>query len=219
MLIYKDSSYIYKGYCGLFICDDEEGNEILKKLENAKHNEWNAGNWDNPKASQAIKAYKNFLQECVNDFTEVEQGLDISIPELDRLLGIMETGKNNGGTTLDEKGIKTKERPKPIKQKTIPSDRIPKNFNWLRCKVEPIQNSFEYQISINSKVKDNDLSFEILVGSDDKNGKNKLDILSLSEGTFDKNIITLNLNKGLNELSLVLKDSLKHTIRLKEHNI
>lgn len=219
MLIYKDSSYIYKGYCGLFICDDEEGNEILKKLENAKHNEWNAGNWDNPQASQAIKAYKNFLQECVNDFTEVEQGLDISIPELDRLLGIMETGKNNGGTTLDEKGIKSKERPKPIKQKTIPSDRIPKNFNWLRCKVEPIHNSFEYQISINSKVKDNDLSFEILVGSDDKNGKNKLDILSLSEGTFVKNIITLNLNKGLNELSLVLKDSLKHTIRLKEYNI
>jgi hypothetical protein len=219
MLIYKDSSYICKGYCGLFICDDEEGNEILKKLENAKHNEWNAGNWDNPQASQAIKTYKNFLQECVNDFTEVEQGLDISIPELDRLLGIMETGKNNGGTTLDEKGIKTKERPKPIKQKTIPSDRIPKNFNWLRCKVEPIQNSFEYQISINSKVKDNDLSFEILVGSDDKNGKNKLDILSLSDGSFDKNIITLNLNKGLNELSLVLKDSLKHTIRLKEHNI
>jgi hypothetical protein len=196
MLIYKDSSYIYKGYCGLFICDDDNGNEILKKLENAKHNEWNAGNWDNPKATKAIKSYKLFVQECINDFTEVEQGLDISIPELDRLLGIMETGKTNGGTTLDNRGIKTKERPKPIKQKSIPTDRIPKNFNWLRCNV----------------------SVEVLVGSDDKKGKNKVDLLSLSDGNFNKNIITLNLKKGLNELSLVLKDSLKHTIRLKEYN-
>ncbi|MEW4923661.1 hypothetical protein [Algibacter sp. 2305UL17-15] len=218
MLIYKDSSYIYKGYCGLFICDDEEGNEILKKLENAKHNEWNSGNWDNPKANQAIRSYRSFVQKCVSDFTEVEQGLDISIPELDRLLGIMETGKTNGGAALDNGKVKTKEKPKPIKQKTIPSDRIPKNFNWLRCKVEPIQNSFEYMVSINSKVKDNNVSFEVLVGSDDKKGKNKVDLLSISDGTFEKNIITLNLKKGLNELSLILKDNLKHTIRLKEYN-
>lgn len=218
MLIYKDSSYIYKGYCGLFICDDDEGNEILKKLENAKHNEWNSGNWDNPMANQAIRSYRNFVQKCVNDFTEIEQGLDISIPELDRLLGIMETGKGVGGTVLDNGRIKTKEKPKPIKQKSIPTDRIPKNFNWLRCKVEPLSNSFEYKVSINSKVKDNNVSFEVLVGSDDKKGKNKVDLLSISEGSFKNNVITLNLKKGLNELSMVLKDNLKHTIRLKEYN-
>ncbi|PIZ05324.1 MAG: hypothetical protein COY57_07925, partial [Flavobacteriales bacterium CG_4_10_14_0_8_um_filter_32_5] len=117
MLIYKDSSYIYKGYCGLFICDDEYGNEILKKLENAKHNEWNSGNWDDSKGRDAIKAYKEFVQNCIYDFTKVEQGLDISIPELDRLLGIMETGKTNGSLAIDDKGIKTKEKPKPVKQK------------------------------------------------------------------------------------------------------
>lgn len=218
MLIYKDSSFIYKGYCGLFICDDENGNEILKKLENAKHNEWNAGNWDNPEGNQAIKAYRKFIEKCIEDFIKVKEGLDISIAELDRLLGIMETGKTNGGTAIDNQGFKSKDTPKPIIQKTIPNDRIPKNFNWLRCKVEPIKNSFEYQISINSKVKDNNVSFEVLVGSDDKKGKNKVDVLTLSDGSFDKNIITVNLSKGLNEISLILKDSLKHTIRLKEYN-
>jgi len=218
MLIYKDSSFIYKGYCGLFICDDDEGNEILKKLENAKHNEWNAGNWDNPLAKKAIKSYKNFLQECINDFTEVEQGLDIAIPALDKLLNIENFGSLDGGSTVDNKKIKTKEKSKPIKQRIIPKDRIPKNFNWLRCKVAPVNDFFEYHISINSKVKDNAVSFEILVGSDDKNGKNKVDLLSLSDGAFKENIITVNLKKGLNELSLILKDSLKHTIRLKEYN-
>lgn len=217
MLIYKDSSYIYKGYCGLFICDDDEGNENLKKLENAKHNEWNAGNWDNPKGKRAIKAYKEFIEKCVNDFVKVEDGLDISIPELDKLLGTMDTGRTDGGATIDNRGIKDKKKPKPIKTPTIPDDTIPKNFNWLRCKVEPLKDSFKYHISINSKVKDNDVSFEVLVGSDDKSGKNKVDVLSLSEGTIDKNIITLNLDNGLNELSLVLKDNLKHTIRLKEY--
>ena len=218
MLIFKDISYIYKGYCGLFICDDENGNEILKKLENAKHNEWNSGNWDNPLANQAIRSYRNFVQKCVNDFTEIEQCLDISIPELDRLLGIELPGKTKTGIAVDNSGIKTKEKPKPIKQKSTTVDRIPKNFNWLRCKVVPINNYFEYQVSIHSKVRDNNVSFEVLVGSDDKKGKNKVDILSLSEGIFNKNIITLNLDKGLNELTLVLKDSLKHTIRLKEYN-
>jgi len=218
MLIYKDSSFIYKGYCGLFICDDEDGNEILKKLENAKHDEWNSGNWDDPRANQAIRSYKSFVENCIDDFIEIEQGLDISIPELDRLLGIELPGKTKTGIAVDNSGIKTKEKPKPIKQKSTNEDKIPKNFNWLRCKVVPVNNYFEYQISINSKVKDNNVSFEVLVGSDDKKGKNKIDILSLEEGEFDKNIITLNLDKGLNELNLVLKDNLKHTIRLKEFN-
>jgi hypothetical protein len=187
-------------------------------LENAKHNEWNSGNWDNPLANQAIRSYRTFLQECINDFTEIDQRLDISIPELDRLLGIELPGKTKTGIAVDNSGIKTKEKPKPIKQKSTTVDSIPKNFNWLRCKVVPINNYFEYQVSINSKVRDNNLSFEVLVGSDDKKGKNKIDILSLSEGVFDKNIITLNLDKGLNELKLVLRDNLKHTIRLKEFN-
>jgi hypothetical protein len=84
--------------------------------------------------------------------------------------------------------------------------------------LKPLSNSFEYKVSINSKVKDNNVSFEVLVGSDDKKGKNKVDLLSISEGSFKNNIITLNLKKGLNELSMVLKDNLKHTIRLKEYN-
>lgn len=218
MLIYKDSSYLYKGYCGLFICDDENGNDILKKLENAKHNEWNSGNWNNPQAILAIKSYRNFVQKCIEDFIKVEQGMDITIPELDRLLGIMDTGKSIGGSVSDKKGVKTKAKPSPVKQNTVHADKIPKSFNWLRCKVEPILNSFVYQLSISSKVQNNDMSFEVLVGSDDKNGKNKVDVISMSKGTFDKNIITLNLNKGLNELSIVLKDNLKHTIRLKEYN-
>ena len=218
MLIYKDSSYLYKGFCGLFICDDKEGNEILKKLENAKHNEWNAGNWNDRRARPAIKSYEKFIQTCIEDFIQVEKGLDITIPELDKLLGLLDTGKSTGGTIQDKGDLKKKPKPQPIRQKSNYSDNIPKNFNWLRCKIEPIQNSFRYILSINSKVKDNNVSFEVLVGSDDKNGKNKVDIVSSSQGVFDKNILTLNLNKGLNKLDLVLEDNLKHTIRLKEYN-
>ena len=216
MLIYKDSSFIYKGYCGLFICDDDDGNEILKKLENAKHNEWKSGNWNDPRGGKAIKSYKNFLQECIRDFTEVEEGLDISIPELDKLLGLVDTGKTSGGVAIDSTGMMKKDKVKPVKRKTKPSDNIPKSFNWLRCKVEPIKDSFQYNISINSKVKDNDLKFEVLVGSDDKSGKNKVDILTSSNGSFNNNIISLNLNKGHNEVQLTLKDRIKHAIRLKE---
>jgi hypothetical protein len=213
MLIYKDSSKIYKGYCGLFICDDSDGNEILKKLENAKHNEWKKGNWKNPIGAQAIKEIEGFIKESVEDFTDIKQGMDISIPELDKLLGISNVGVKKDGVRKDPSG---KETAKPKTKKTEPKDRIPKTFNWLRCKTIPINNKYKYHISIDSKISNKNVDFEILVGSDDKNGKNKVNIDSISNGSFEKNIVKLNLTKGLNEFVIVLKDSIKHTIRMKE---
>lgn len=33
------------GFYGVFVCDDKNGNEILRKTENPAHNEWKSANW------------------------------------------------------------------------------------------------------------------------------------------------------------------------------
>lgn len=41
MLIYKDSNFKFrKNFTGLFVCDDKEGNKILRAMEPPKHDEW-----------------------------------------------------------------------------------------------------------------------------------------------------------------------------------
>ena len=69
---------------------------------------------------------------------------------------------------------------------------------------------------MNSKKDSNKITFEVLVGSDDKSGKEIIPISSSSIGEIDQNTITLNLKKGINEVTFELEDNLKHAIRLKE---
>ena len=56
----------------------------------------------------------------------------------------------------------------------------------------------------------------MFVGSDDKTGREIINISSTSQGKFEGNRLFLNLNSGVNEVVIILEDTLKHAIRLKE---
>ncbi len=214
MLIFKDPSKLYRGYCGIFVCEDENGNEILKKLENATHTEWRRGNWKDPIGKEALDQLKEFQISCIKDFVGDQQGDEITIPEFDKLLSLPGL-KNNKGTSL-KNSDSNKEKIKPPKTQKIPSDYTPKSFHWLRSRAVKENGSFKYIITMNSKKANNKIDFDVFVGSDDKTGREVINIASISQGVFDKNKISLNLKSGVNEVEIVLEDSLKHAIRLKE---
>lgn len=214
MLIWKDPSRLYRGYCGVFICTDPSGNEILKKLENATHTEWRQGNWKDPKGRDALKYLYEFQQDCIKEFVGDQYGDEITIPEFDKLLNLLGVSKKQGNTEA-EKGDK-KEKSKPITLKKDSGDHTPKTFNWLRNQTIKEKDSFTYRISMHSKKANNNINFEILVGSDDKNSREVINIASASIGKFNGNKIDLLLEKGLNTLELILEDNIKHAIRLKE---
>ncbi|WP_194775020.1 hypothetical protein [Pararhodonellum marinum] len=44
MTVFKTTRNILSGYAAVFICDNEEGNEVLRQMENAAHNEWKPEN-------------------------------------------------------------------------------------------------------------------------------------------------------------------------------
>jgi hypothetical protein len=211
MLIWKDPAQLYKGYCGIFICEDPKGNQILKRLENATHTEWKAGNWKDPLGRSAIKAHRDFIKKCIDDFVDDQSGDDLTIDAFDELLNLF-SGEKSG------KGKNDVGRKKPVitSQPTQgESEYIPKSFNWIRNRTVKKTEGFEYQIVMNSKKNNNRICFEILVGSDDTS-KASVNIKSLSMGNFKENRMELKLNKGDNLVSVQLLDNLKHSIRLKE---
>ena len=57
MLILKSrvNQYISKGFCGVFICPDDEGNKNLQKMEGKAHTEWDPNYWtENPNEGKAV---------------------------------------------------------------------------------------------------------------------------------------------------------------------
>ena len=50
-------------FSGLFVCDDREGNRLLKSIEPPRHDGWIASRAEDPKASQALKEIKHWIQE------------------------------------------------------------------------------------------------------------------------------------------------------------
>lgn len=61
------SSY---GFYGVFICDDETGNEYLRNTENPAHDEWKSANWRdngriNPKGMLAIEDVENYIIKVI----------------------------------------------------------------------------------------------------------------------------------------------------------
>jgi len=214
MLIWKDSSKLYRGYCGVFICTDNKGNEILKKLENATHTEWRKSNWKDPLGNEALLEIKNYQLTCIKDFIGEKQGDEISIPEFDKLLSLPGFSKNKGLSEKDSD--KSKEKVKPPVVKKLSGDHTPKSFHWLRNRVIKEGNTFKYLITMNSKKQNNQIVFELFVGSDDKSSREVINISSASIGSFKNNIISLNLKSGINELEIILEDNMKHAIRLKE---
>lgn len=215
MLIYKDPSKLYRGYCGIFVCTDKKGNEILKKLENATHTEWRKGNWKDDRGREAIYNLHEYIKECIDDFIGDQHNNEITIPAFDKLLSLKGIFQSDGKTNTD-KGDKKEKPKKPEKVPQGNSSYTPKSFHWLRNRVVKQDNTFKYIITMNSKHSNNKIDFELFVGSDDKSSRERVNIVDSSIGSFKDNTLSLNLNKGITDVEIILEDNIKHSIRLKE---
>ena len=117
---------------GVFICEDEKGNEFLRKLEDYTHSSWSrknyiSNNFTNPiVASRALKAFDSYIVDSVN--TELQLGAQDKeqIAGLENVLtittpkGLDDASKKDD--IIDLSPVKDKPKPKkdkPTKPKTI----------------------------------------------------------------------------------------------------
>ncbi len=93
MLVYSKRNQSAHGYYGVFICDDNDGNELLKKTENPAHNEWKETNWQDKGrtsklARDVIAELKDFITNCISYIFSTKNINVLNIKGLDQLLYI-----------------------------------------------------------------------------------------------------------------------------------
>lgn len=137
MLVYPKRNKSNYGFYGVFICDDKKGNEILRKMENPAHTEWDDQDGNNKEESkQAKKEIDDFIKRCVEKLFPPIPSSTVNISGLDDYLYIpteMEddedllqkfaTNKSNNDTEYDKlietSRINTKEIVKPVSKLSV----------------------------------------------------------------------------------------------------
>ncbi len=212
MLIYKQN-LLFKGYSGVLICDDDKGNETLKRMENAVHDEWNPKNWKNPKANEAKKELDAFIEECKAAFLGENDAEELTIPGLSDFISIGKPGtpgagsgssKGTGKITVQERSDDPREKPpKPLKDL----------FIYAQNKGSGII----YNIVLDSNLQQDEFEFELIAGSDNDaiTEDNKLVPITTSKGVIDGNRIKIELAIGVNRVQVELDDEEKHALYLR----
>lgn len=96
MVVYKKTVNKINGYSAVFICEDEQGNRLLRLMENPAHNEWNKDNFPKQKgqldsvATEALKEIKTFVNKILDSLAQVKVGSKITFMDLEEFLSIPE---------------------------------------------------------------------------------------------------------------------------------
>ncbi len=93
MLVYSQKAQSSMGFFGVFICDDEKGNQLLSKLENSSHSKWSKDFYRDeitndhiPEGVEAMKELQEFCDECITKIAGDNPQSELSISGLDELL-------------------------------------------------------------------------------------------------------------------------------------
>lgn len=112
MEIQKKLHHSLVPYAGVFTCDSDAGNEILRLMENPQHNKWDAHNarekgeeWFQ-KAKKADKELKDFVLESLRSLFRTEGATFLPVPDLEKYLYINEEdGDDLQGEEKSEKAF------------------------------------------------------------------------------------------------------------------
>lgn len=88
MLVYsRQFQTSYGCYC-LFLCDNQSGNELLRKLENAAHKEWDYSNYkeNTNLGKEALNSISSFITETLEELFASQDDTPLSISGLEEFL-------------------------------------------------------------------------------------------------------------------------------------
>ena len=93
MLVFSKRTTTNYGLYGVFYCDSENGNELLRHIENPAHDEWKSANWRvNGKVVQkgkdALQEINDFISRCLSQAFSLKDKKTINIKGLEDFLYI-----------------------------------------------------------------------------------------------------------------------------------
>lgn len=89
MLVYNKPNNSGFGFYGVFVCDDEKGNEILRQTENPSHSEWDANNCNERKKREgrdALAEMRAFIEQSLGKIFSTAGATRLDIAGLDEFL-------------------------------------------------------------------------------------------------------------------------------------
>lgn len=138
MLINHQRNGTDYGFYSVFVCTDEDGNEILRSSENPAHTEWDARNapaQDKLVVREALKAKEDFIQRCIRSVFVREDVTELNFGGLDEFLSIPSSlddedynpdfGNPTNNTTDQEGASPTTDIPEP-ERPTITQPKTPR---------------------------------------------------------------------------------------------
>ena len=114
MLVYSQKNKTNYGMYGVFYCDSEEGNDLLRNMENPAHTEWKATNWrsrghQNGMGRQVLRELDEFINECLNEVFSLKDKIALDIKGLEDFLYIP--------TSFDDDDLEVEDMPESIEGK------------------------------------------------------------------------------------------------------
>ena len=94
MTVYIDRQTSWKGIDGMFVCDSDEGNILLREMEDFKHDSWETenylarGNQDDKAARQALRAINDSISDTIHDELQSAAQETQQIAGLEEILSI-----------------------------------------------------------------------------------------------------------------------------------
>lgn len=95
MVVFKKTNNKLNGYSGVFVCENEDGNKLLRKMENPQHNEWSRTNYTkenepHPLGKKAESELSEFINDCLSELNKRNVGKKQSVLGLEEYLNIPE---------------------------------------------------------------------------------------------------------------------------------
>ncbi len=121
MVIYRRDFRFGIPYCGVFHCDDEDGNEILRRMEPPAHDKWDKDLPEKGSHTKVDRIIRDFIRECMQELQPEVDDDEIEIDELDEYLPDYENESQEGA---DPQEAFPGEFDKKEPRKTLPVDNV-----------------------------------------------------------------------------------------------
>lgn len=196
MLIYKTRE-VSTGFAGVLLCEDKEGNILLKEIENDEHNEWkpSINKRRQLEGKEALVGIREFITEKYQDYSGIHHTDSFTIDILDDLISFNDEKK----ASQKKKENKTKviNNPSPT---GITRDRI---INEVHSSVTTTEGKRLYKLSLDCSVAKNDQLFKVSISTD--SSLDEVYLLSVSHGTIKEGPrFEMDVKEGKNEVYVEL---------------
>jgi len=86
MVIYHKAFRSLVPFCGLFLCRNKIGNELLREMEPPRHDAWDPHHPDKNAHRKTEEEYMSFIRECIKSLSPADQSKVINLPDIGRFL-------------------------------------------------------------------------------------------------------------------------------------